>query len=265
MNRVLKLSQDAFQRYVLEGGQAIAAEIAGPDAGYRNTRLGIYYNAYRLRLIDVLTSHFAKLEKYAGTTRFKSIASDYVTAHPSSFRNVRWYGGGLPAFLREDARYSGEPVLADLASFEWALGLAFDAPDAPVLELQALSGLAPDQWAALRLIPHPSLDTLTVKWNVTAIWHAVEEDRAPPSAKAAPHAVAVAVWRRDHTTFFRSLAEDEALSLERVRAGCSFGEMCEVLADAIGEDASAPRAAACLQAWISDGWISDYERPSGAP
>jgi hypothetical protein len=262
MSLSLKLSQNAFQRYVLEGDQAIAAEIAGPDAAYRDTRLGIYYNAYRLRLVDVLASDFAKLKRYAGDARFNEIARDYIAAHPSNFRNVRWYGGGLAGFLREDARYSGEPVLAELALFEWALGLAFDAPDAPVLGLQTLGGLAPNQWAALRLVLHPSLDTLAVSWNVTAIWHAVDEDRPLPRAETAPHPVVIAVWRRDQTAYFRSLPDDEALSLERVRAGGSFGEMCEFLAGTIGEETSAARAAECLQAWINDGWITTYELPS---
>ncbi|HUF20198.1 MAG TPA: DNA-binding domain-containing protein [Burkholderiales bacterium] len=263
MNLPLKLTQSAFQQYVLEGDRMIAAQITGPDAACRDIRLGIYFSAYRLRLTDVLASDFAKLKRFAGEQRFNEIARDYIAAYPSNFRNVRWYGGGLPAFLREDARYRGEPVLAELASFEWAIGLAFDAPDAPLLGLQALGGLAAEQWANLHLLLHPSLDTLASSWNVTAIWQAADTDQPPPCPEPAPRTRVIAAWRRDHTAYFRSLPEDEALALEKVRAGCSFGEMCEATASLIGKDASAARVAECLQTWINDGWIADYALPSG--
>ena len=52
---------------------------------------------------------------------FDALVGDYIDAHPSVFRNVRWFGGQLADFLRDQPRYAGQPILADLARFDAAL------------------------------------------------------------------------------------------------------------------------------------------------
>ncbi len=118
-----------FQDNVLTGDPAIDNQIEGDTAEFRNTRLGIYRRAYRLRLIEVLGTDYEVLRAYLGDELFDKLAGDYIAAHPSTFRNVRWFGGKLAEFLRSTPRYAGHPELADLAQFEWSLGQAFDAPD----------------------------------------------------------------------------------------------------------------------------------------
>ena len=254
----LRQTQSEFQRYVLRGEGGIAGEIAGPDDEFRRIRLDVYYDAYRLRLVEVLGSDFETLRSFAGEEKFEAIARAYLDAHPSTFRNVRWFGGRLAGFLREHAHYRAEPALAELAEFEWTLGLAFDAPDEPVLAFDDLAGLPADAWAGVGFRPHPSLHTLELRWNIPAIWNAIERKETLPAPIETAEAVTVAIWRRDHSSHFRSLPADEARMLHAARDGASFPEMCEQLALEHGEEAAAVRAAELLRGWVDQGWLSDY-------
>ena len=40
------------------------------------------------------------LKAYIGDEIFDAIARDYIDAHPSVFRNVRWFGGHLADFRK---------------------------------------------------------------------------------------------------------------------------------------------------------------------
>jgi hypothetical protein len=254
----LKQTQGEFQRYVLRGEGGIAGEIAGPDDASRKTRLDVYYNAYRLRLIEVLGSDFEMLKAFAGEEAFDSIARAYIDAHPSAFRNVRWFGGSLPRFLREGARYCAHPVLAEIAEFEWTLGLTFDAPDAPVLDFDELAGLPAEAWASVAFRTHPSLHTLELRWNVPAIWNAIERDEEPPEPTSGGPPVTLAVWRRERNSNFRSLPSDESAVLHAAIGGATFPAICDRLARAHGEEAAAVRAAELLRSWVDLGWLSGY-------
>jgi len=137
-------TQARFQAYVLAGDGAIVTDIAGADDAFRRTRLDIYYNAYRLRLAEALATDYEILKAYIGDEVFDAIVGDYIDAHPSVFRNVRWFGGHLADFLRGGPRYAGQPILADLARFEWTLGLAFDAADTAALRCEDVSAVPPE-------------------------------------------------------------------------------------------------------------------------
>ncbi|MGH8866218.1 MAG: DNA-binding domain-containing protein, partial [Burkholderiales bacterium] len=104
-------TQSRFQAYVLAGDGAIVEEIAGADDASRRSRLDIYYNAYRLRLAEALTTDYEILKSYIGDEIFDAIVRDYIDARPSVFRNVRWFGGHLADFLRDQPRYAGQPIL----------------------------------------------------------------------------------------------------------------------------------------------------------
>ena len=67
-----------------------------------------------------------------------------------------------------------------MASFEWGLSLAFDAEDAPILTLQDLAAIAPENWADLRFQFHPSMQLFMFKWNVLRVWQALNIEESPP-------------------------------------------------------------------------------------
>jgi len=251
----LSLTEAMFQDYVLGGGGRIAAEVAGADDAFRKARLDIYRDAYRLRLVEVLASDYAALKAQCGEA-FDAMAEEYLAAHPSVHRNVRWFGAGLADFLRKHPRHSSQPLLADLAAFEWALGLAFDAPDEATVTFDEVAGVSPEHWPDLRFDTHASLQVLKLGTGSVAAWNAFHAGESHASVADAGTAVDWAIWRKALSPYFRSLEKDEAWALAAVRQGSGFGELCAGLCDWVAEADAAPRAARMLRGWVEEGWIS---------
>jgi hypothetical protein len=252
--------QSRFQRYLIDGDPAVVSDIAGPDDGYRHTRLRIYYSAYRLRLIAALAVDYPALKAFVGESAFENLAAAYIDARPSTYRNLRWFGGALSAFLANDPAFSPQPVLAELAEFEWAQGLAFDADDAPQSSFEKIATVPPAEWPGLRFIAHPSLHLIESRWNVIAIWHAHRDQHEMPEPFESEQTSTIAVWRRDFKTYFRTLDRDETWLWHTFAGGAGFGDACADFAAETGAaDAdAAQRAAGLLRGWVDEGWIQDY-------
>ena len=109
-------------------------------------RLAIYANGYRLRLLEALDTDFSALHTLAGDELFEQIGRAYIDAHPSEHFSIRYFGQHLSAFLAQTAPYTETPVLAEMAALEWALTLAFDAADDPVLTEASLAMLPAESW-----------------------------------------------------------------------------------------------------------------------
>ena len=254
--RQLAATEARFQANVLADDPAIDAEIDGDSEAFRDTRLGIYRDAYRLRLIEVLGTDYEVLHKYLGDALFDAAARDYLAAHPSTFRNVRWFGARLAEFLRATPRYATHPVLAELAQFEWTLGLAFDSPDEGAVRFEEVAAVPPAAWSELRFSPHAALRVIDLRTNAVAIWKEID-DKDSFEVEISAEPVTWAIWRKQHSPFFRSLADDEAWALKAMLARASFGEICAGLCEWVAEEDAAARAAGLLRGWVEEGWIAE--------
>ena len=177
MNHLAKLQTD-FQAYLLDdvAGASFKKQIVNDAKVGVDKRLNIYANAYRLRIIEALANSYPKLKMLVGDDFFDEAARSYIEQFPSTYCNMRWVGGEMAAHLQHILPQ--HPVAAELAQFEWALGLAFDAADAPVKMLQDLANIAPENWPDLIFGLHPSVKILDLQWNIVAIWNALNlQDR----------------------------------------------------------------------------------------
>ncbi|MGQ5524083.1 HvfC/BufC N-terminal domain-containing protein [Chitinimonas sp. PSY-7] len=219
----------------------------------RHVRLGIYADAYLLRLDEALRSNYPKLHLLLGDNDFLTLTRCYLDTQPSRQPNIRWFGDQLPTLLASQAPYADVPVFAELAQFEWALGLAFDAADSPTTGVTILGTLADDDWPNLRPIWHPGLRVMVFKWNTVAIWRALDADESPPPPQAVPSRWAV--WREALQPCYRSLADDEAALLLSMQAGQTFGDACSALLSWHSAEEVPNRAVTLLSQWLQDGWI----------
>ncbi|CDG80869.1 HvfC/BufC N-terminal domain-containing protein [Janthinobacterium agaricidamnosum] len=249
----LQQIQSDFQHYVLGGAgdpdgkpPAIAAAISEQFGLNAEQRLAIYYNSYRSRMREALSESFDKTWSYVGDDMFADLASSYLDAHPSEFRSLRWYGGQFAAHVA--AELPDYPFVAELAAFEWSLGLAFDASDVAPLNAGDLSMVAPDEWAGLRFGLHPSVQLLALHWNAVALWQTLGEDMTPPDALESAEATCWLVWRTAGQPHFRSLSPLEFAALDGIRQGQSFGEICDL---ANGDGELVLRLAGFLQTWLA--------------
>jgi hypothetical protein len=247
--------QDAFQRFLLAGDPEIGAHVVGTQRVPVETRLGIYGDGYRSRLIEVLQTSFPVLANLLGETDFHDLAARYVNTHESTFFNVRYYGDELADFLAGDAEYAKAPLLAELARWEWAMGAAFDAADAAPIDVTALAQVAPEDWADLRFEWSPSVQVLELEWNAPELWKAVTEDTQRPDPSLNPKPASWLIWRRDLQIYFRPLGEEEAAVIAAARAGQSFGELCVLLCEHLDENEASLHAAGFLRGWVQAGLI----------
>ena len=252
----LRELQEQLQTHLLFGDPRIAQHIVGTPRVNVPTRLAIYSDAYRLRLLEALRVDFPALHTLAGDAEFECIGRAYLHAHPSGHFSIRYFGQHLAGFLRQDARWRALPVFAEMAAFEWALGLSFDAFDSPQIGVEDVAAIPPGGWAHMRLDLHPSLQRLDLLWNVPGLWKAIEEAQPPQAPVAAGYPLAWIIWRRDLKNFFRSASVDEACALDLLRQGESFAAMCEGLCEWIDEAQVAGQAARYLHRWVQDGLVS---------
>lgn len=226
----------------------------------------LYSHAYSSRLKQALRDNYPALAGAMGDAEFDALADAYVFSTPSRTPSIRWYGDGIAHFMsREDL--GGHPALADLARMEWALRGAFDAADDSVANAAQLAEVDPERWADLRFALHASVRVIHLEWAVEPVWRALEgfapggEAVEPEVPEPEEHAHRLLVWRRGLQPHFRSLDDGEAVALEALQAGLSFGEMCARLAPEAGEEEAGLLAAGYLRQWLGEellsGWSAD--------
>lgn len=256
MSRLLTI-QNQFQNYLLNDEANFKNLIISTEKVSAETRLAIYHNAYRLRLIEALESNYPVLNMYLGTDIFEKIASEYIDQYPSYYRSIRWFGDCLATFLNGHQEYQSFPYLSELAAFEWMQTLVFDAADSAILQIEEMTKIPPASWMTMRLRPHPSLHKINLSWNIVAIWQAITENETLPEPVESSSPVPWILWRRDFMNRFSSLPEDESWALDMILKDCSFGEICEGLCQWVSEDEAGPHAAALLKVWIQSGLLAE--------
>jgi hypothetical protein len=258
----LQADQENFQRHLMTGDDTVSASIVGDERAPADTRLAVYYHAYRLRLVEVLQNDFTGVHALLGTDAFREMALAYLAAWPSAQASVRWFGRRLPGFLASGA-YAQHPELAEMAHFEWSWAHAFDAADAPVAGLQAMAGIPAESWAELHMTCHPSLARLDLHHNVPALFEAAtREAETPPVLTRQDDARGWVLWRRELRVHWRSLEADEAWALDAARAGESFADICTGLCRWHAEDAVPMRGASLLRTWLDEGLLTAVRCPA---
>jgi hypothetical protein len=251
--------QAALQAYLLGRQDAVPAQVNDSARTDARALLDVYRDGYALRLIEVLKKDFPKLLTMLGDDRFAAMGRAYLAAHPPSSFSVRWFGRRLAAFLAAATPWSEHGSLAEMAAFEWALGEAFDAPDAAVIGPEALAAVPHAGWPGLTFTLHPSLRRLAFRHDVPSLWQALELGEAPEApppreARATDHAI----WRRGLEPAYRAIEPDEAWALDAAADGMAFGPLCDGLTRFHEVELAAGRAAGLLKQWLVDGLIVAY-------
>ena len=245
-------TQDDFQQYLFNAASPVALQVRPGGRIAVEKRLGIYHNAYRVRLVDNLRDTYEKTWTYLGDTLFEQCALAYVETHPPAHRSLRDYGAALPDWLA--ARFPDDLDIAELARMDWLLRQAFDGPDAEALSLDALADLTADDWEMLGFDFVPTLALCPLRFNTPAIWSALDQAASPPTVLRLPVSAGLCVWRRGWQPHFRTLDETEFTALSRLCERARFAEVCQTLSET-DADAST-RISHYLRSWLTDGLVA---------
>jgi len=251
--------QRGFRDYVLAGdARRIRPLVATPPEPLR--RLGIYGGAYRLRLKEALAVDFTLLAAWLGEAGFDTVMDGYIDRHPSRDYNIRRYGHRMPEFLAETAPWRDEPLLAELAGFEWVQGLSFDAADAGAVDENRVAAIPPEEWAGLRFRFHPSVHRRDLMSNVHELWSALQEGRPLPEPRREGAVRHWLFWRSGGRNAYASLDAPQAAAFDAARAGADFATVCEVLCEWYEPETVPRQAAAELKGWLQEGMVVEVRR-----
>lgn len=215
-------------------------------------RLKIYFDAYRLRLLEILSNDYPKLHTLMGDDAFETIFLQYLERYPSCHFSVRYFGKNLSTLLREDNIYHEHSYLAEMADFEWNLGDTLDAKDALVSEPQILYSIPIDSFGELQVEFHPSLRVLQLEWDVPKLWQDIENEAKPRAPIKSIEINTWILWREDLQCCFRSLTKIEALILNLFQQNYNFAEVCETLCETLSEEEIPKAILSFLQKSLQD-------------
>jgi hypothetical protein len=226
-------------------------ESVAPEPGVDPlTRLGIYADAYWLRLFDVLRSDFPVLARELGEERFASIAREYLISYPSTEPSVRFLGRKFASFL--EGRDDLPAYCAAIARLEWAITNAFDAADSSAIDASELCEIVADKWAFLRFAPIHALSLLVEQWPIQKLWSG-EEARSLVRQETT-----ICVWRdRDCEVRHVELDAREAEAMKMMLAGETFSGICATY-EGLPPDEAAREAGLVLVQWLSRGIIAGF-------
>jgi hypothetical protein len=253
--QTLQALQSRFQQALLQDQPLDSALLNAQGVA----QFGVYRTAYRARLRGALRDNFDPLPQVMGDDAFDALANAYIDAHPSQHYSLRWYGHQLCDFMASHPALLGHPALLDLARMAWALRTAFDAAPAAPLTAAELAAVPAADWAGLHFTLHPSVQLLDLQWAVGPIWQAMQSGQSDMDAPEAL-AHAMLVWRPGMNTQWKSLAPLESGFVKGLLAGQAFGQLCETLAERVGEEQAAATAVDLLRHLLQDGALSTLAR-----
>lgn len=254
--------QHCFQESILSNvleNQSIQ-EYLNPDGVVSPLEgLSVYYNGYRLRLIEILANDYPKLVNLMTKNIFENMAKQYIETHPSTFFSVRNFGCLLPEFLQQHSTYGEKPYFSEMATFEWLLGEALDAEDAPMVTLEELKAIPAEKWSDLKFSFQPSFQQLLLHWNIPEVWQQFDSESVPSIIPNLTRQECPQSWmivRSNFQSAFRATSENEAFAMRLLHENTTFGDLCEKLCDRIPQDQIPYFTIDCLQNWIKEGLIS---------
>jgi len=249
----LQQLQQRFQSYILTQAEAIKQDIVSTENALAEHRLGTYYNAYRLRLIECLETEYPIVKKTLGEEAFITLALSYFDQHPSDHPSARWVGRRLPQFIQNTDTFLGE-----LAQFEWQKGLTFDAATPKsIASITHMAAIAPKAWPSLTFSFQASVRLLDFHWNAITYWQALNTDQPLPEKQKQAIANVWLLWRKGHDPHWRSLEVSEAWALHTCLQGADFATLCTGLVEWVDETQVSMVAASYLKQWVQDELITE--------
>ncbi len=206
--------------------------------------LDVYNGGYLERLVEVLRGDFGAVQHLLGEHAFRALAARYVARHPSRHPNLNRLGRHLPAFVRSRRALRRRAFLAELATLELAVCVAFGAPEFTPVASGALDRVPQQSWEHARLTPNPSLQLFAFRFPVDVFYQAWKDGKPVPVPRPEPSFLLV--FRKHDRVWRQRLARSAHAMLRDLVAG-------RTLAAALGKVAAGDPVAQWFQGFARDG------------
>ena len=257
MTELIKLQEQFI--HVIKGNDPVnfANQIVTQGSVNTLTRIGIYQNAYYLRLKECIETDHEILGYYLGDDLFDEMVLGFIKAHPSQYTSLRNFCDQLPEFLAQTMPFKEHPIIAELARFERHLLTAFDAADAKTINMENLKQIPPENWPELTFRLHPSVQRFKANYNSIETWQSLKQQQSPPQPEATKNNWLI--WRNhERLTEFISLTMSEYSMLEWMISGHNYAYICEQLTELLPEDEVSQSSVTSLVNWINRDIIRSF-------
>jgi hypothetical protein len=215
-------------------------------------QLEVYREQFFLRHIGSLREDFPTIDHLVGRKKFDDLCRAYLRAVPPASFALRDASDRMAKFLEVAEPYRDDPFLADCAKVEWAFIEAFDAADAPPLDVSVLATIDEDAWDRAQIAFHPSVRFLSLSAPAHTFRTAVRGNEKPARPPAQP--VCVVTFRAPDTLRYVEIEPAAFALLAALSSGAMLGAAGEEAAKidaAVGE-----KIGGWFQMWTANGWIA---------
>lgn len=248
--------QDAIMRGA--GIDSKPDEWIRPKPGFTPAaQLGVYLQAYRMRLYDATADDYPVLRHALGDTAYDRLLRDFVNVAQSDHFNLGRYGTKLPDFL---ARHPLNDAFAqELCLLEQAIAQLAHAVETAALTPSHLAGISPEVFMESVLLPRAALQLFAFDYPVNHYYRAVKEHAAP--AKPPREKTFLAVFRHDDEIWRMDLDAVEYRLLRALFRGIPIGEALEQLdtETIMSEEQRMMHFTNCCARWMRNGLLATYE------
>jgi hypothetical protein len=164
--------QDAMTASVLRSADAPLAALVRADGIAFDGRLQVYRNNAFSSLTTALKDSFPVVCQLVDERFFGYAAQEYIRTRPPRAPRLAEYGEDFPDFLAGFEPVRHLAYLPDVARLEWAVNLAYHAPDAPTLDPARIAAVPQDRYPQLAFAAHPSVRLFASDFPVDRIWQA---------------------------------------------------------------------------------------------
>jgi hypothetical protein len=133
---------------------------------------GVHASNTRVSLRIAVENVYPVTRRLVGVDFFRAMAEQFVASHPPNHGWLSAYGADFADFVAQYRPAADLGYLPDVARIEWARVRAANAPDAPGLDLTALTRIGPEALEDLPLSLHVAASLVCSPFPAFDIWRA---------------------------------------------------------------------------------------------
>lgn len=238
--------------------------LTGNDRLLPVEQLEIYRQQFWLRHTSSLVEDFPGLGGILGQREWERLVEGFLQHCPPSGWTLRDLGRDLPQYVAGREGMRNRELCTDMARLEWAFIELFDARDSTPLDLTRLAQFPPGALESGRIVLHPALKLLKVRYPVAELREkliaraALATDTSVPIPDEDP--AYLVLYRGANLRLFHRPVPAEAFALlSAMQAGLSLVASCERTLESLpdcGEQLQA-NVGKWFQLWSRRGWIVD--------